>query len=248
MGLGRVAAVVLAVLCGVQVRAADCDVTIADVPYSITQPGVYCMETDLAYAPSSGSAITISADSVTLDLRGHRLWTPPGPNNSSIGVEAVAGSYRVTVRNGAVDGFKYGVMLRGPSVGAVVEHLRVAWSTAAGIYVGWGSQNVVRNCSVDSTGGSALVPVTAGIWLISTHSTVRDNTVTAVAPALGGGGSAFGIIGGGLGVHSNNVVLLTWSSPGTCFALGAEDIYRGLTAQGCATPYAGGVNAGGNFP
>lgn len=225
-----------------------CDTNIPAVPYTITQPGYYCLAADLGYPNASGAAITIAADSVTVDLKGYRLWTPSGLSTSAIGIEAPAGRLRTTIRNGSVDGFKYGVLLRGQTIGALVEDLRVAWSTLIGIQVGHGGPNTVRNCIVDQTGWTTTdAPFTAGIWVTSSQSIVKDNTVSSVYPPSSGGGTAYGIIGGGLGAHSGNTALLL-SGVGTCFSFGLQDVYRNLTAQGCLTAFAGGINGGGNFP
>lgn len=238
------AALLLAVYCA-PVEACE---QITSVPWTITQPGYYCLASDLGYPNNAGAAVSIQADSVTVDLKGYRLWTPSGLSTSAIGIEAPAGRLRTTIRNGSVDGFKYGVLLRGQTIGALVEDLRVAWSTLIGIQVGHGGPNTVRNCIVDQTGWTTTdAPFTAGIWVTSSQSIVKDNTVSSVYPPSSGGGTAYGIIGGGLGAHSGNTALLL-SGVGTCFSFGLQDVYRNLTAQGCLTAFAGGINGGGNFP
>ena len=51
------------------------------VPYTITTQGHYCFNRSLSTAQTSGAAITINADFVTLDLNGYRLTGggSPGP-------------------------------------------------------------------------------------------------------------------------------------------------------------------------
>ena len=74
----------------------------------LTQPGKYVVTQDLTYA-GDGAAITLAANDVVLDMRGHRL-TGPGPGTGAYGIYVPSGTGAV-IENGTVSGFDYGVLL-----------------------------------------------------------------------------------------------------------------------------------------
>ena len=80
---------------------------ITSLPFTISYPGFYFLGGNLTYSGTSGGAITIAADNVTLDLMGFSL-TGPGASSSTIGV-SMSGRTGVEVRNGTVSGFATGV-------------------------------------------------------------------------------------------------------------------------------------------
>jgi hypothetical protein len=75
--------------------------------------------------PCSGTAVTIDADHVTLNLNGHLI-------SGSAGGEGVFSDVsNVTVQNGRVEGFQFGVDLEGNA--SRVMNMRVADASATGI-------------------------------------------------------------------------------------------------------------------
>src|ERR1017187_8409666 len=71
---------------------------ISSVPYTISAPGSYYLTGNLAV--SSGTAITITASQVTLDLNGFTLSsTEATPTGTGILLE-VGGNSDITIRNG----------------------------------------------------------------------------------------------------------------------------------------------------
>ena len=98
-----------------QGETVDCT-PITTLPATISTQGIYCLTGNLA-APStfgSGHAITIDANNVTLDLNGWKLGgQAAGAGTLAIGIYSLANN--VTVKNGIVRGFYYGVLLGGRS-------------------------------------------------------------------------------------------------------------------------------------
>src|SRR5262249_54051100 len=59
-----------------------------------------------------GSAITVDANDVTIDLDGHRLSCEAGPASRAVGIFSSQCS-AVTIRNGSVQGFHFGAQICG---------------------------------------------------------------------------------------------------------------------------------------
>lgn len=149
-----------------------CDKYINAVPYTITRPGHYCLRNNLSTAMSTGTAITIESDSVWLDLNNFILdGSAAGSATETSGI--FSSNYRdLTVRNGAVRGFMFGVDLgtgaRGRNFN--VEHIRAERNTVAGIFIfafdGPGGGHTVRNNVVIDTGGSTAFGAGGGFAIV----------------------------------------------------------------------------------
>src|SRR3569623_752712 len=87
------------VCAGAQAESQQCT-TIASVPVTISVPGSYCFTGDLA--SGSGTAISIQADNVVLDLNGHTLSGPGGTGATGIASNLRRG---LRIRNGTLRGF-----------------------------------------------------------------------------------------------------------------------------------------------
>src|SRR5262245_29056235 len=75
---------------------------ITSVPYVITVQGVYCFTDNIATTMSSGNAIEIQANNVTIDLNGFKLGgLAAGLGTSARGIYANQ-RQNITVRNGIV--------------------------------------------------------------------------------------------------------------------------------------------------
>src|SRR5689334_15611004 len=79
---------------------------ISGVPVTISAAGTYCLTTDLYVG--SGTAITIQADNVVLDLNGHALAGPGGSSSTGIYSNLHRG---LRIRNGTVRNFSSGVLI-----------------------------------------------------------------------------------------------------------------------------------------
>jgi parallel beta-helix repeat protein len=170
------------------------------------------LDSDLVDCPGSG--IVIGADGVTLDLGGHVVdGTRVGLGDDS-GINNAAGHDGVTIKNGTVQEFQFGVLVE-DAVGVTVSRLVVTDSISNGILLIRAQECVVeKNLGARNAGGSVnlvqsqhcLVEKndafetfsdrTSGILLFqSSHNTAQQN-------------SAFGAFRAGveLGTADDNVV------------------------------------------
>lgn len=148
-------------------------------PITISQPGSYFLTGNLTVGGPQG-AIVISASGVTLDLDGYRIAN--AGNNSNTGI---LGGASVTVRNGRLTNWSYGVNLGNH---ATVQDIEVDTGTGYGISVLDGS--VVKDCQVwgmnfgIATGpntrvtGCTLTQNNVGVQA-GDEATIEDNVVMA---------------------------------------------------------------------
>lgn len=178
--------------------AADTDkcTPISAVPFTISAPGSYCLTKNIS-APStftSGNAITVSSDDVTIDLAGYTLGNLlAGTGTQAIGIQGI-GLNNVTIQNGTVRGFFIGIQLSGAagcstgSSGHLVTNIRADSNRYIGIQV-LGSGIVVGQNQVLHTGGStsATVSFTVGIHIGGDGAQVVNNSVVDTIPAASTG-------------------------------------------------------------
>jgi parallel beta-helix repeat protein len=189
-------ALLFAIAAGVPAGAGEttfCNQFITSLPYTITVQGHYCFNRNLSTGITTGNAITINADYVVLDLNNFKLGGgAAGPGSAAFGVSS-DGRSNVTVRNGNIRGFRWGIALEGAGASnLLVENNVVDGNLTAGIVVRAVSGGVVRDNIVTNTGGSTIggwpggFDHRAGITLISTTSSqgvaldVRNNVVDTV--------------------------------------------------------------------
>ncbi len=128
---------------------------ISSLPFSITQPGTYYVTSNLS---SQGTGIYISADNVNVDLMGHTItFVGDVVNAPGITLEGAVDDLidNVTVRNGSVRGFQYGVRID-YARDCRIEGLHVADSTTSGVYffngAGLSERNTVKDCHIVRSG------------------------------------------------------------------------------------------------
>jgi hypothetical protein len=175
---------------GDEAPAAWCSVD--RLPAIIAAPGRYRFRTDLSFSESTGAAIDIQCDDVTLDLNGHRLvGTSADPTRATFGIHAERRN-RITIRNGAIEGFYTAVMIRDEldeerrihTGWHVLEQLSIRDSTFCGVRMK-GRQSVIRDCLVVRTGGTTLheKPRLFGIDLTGPQNLVtRSQVIDTFAP------------------------------------------------------------------
>jgi len=155
---------------------------ITTVPYKITAPGVYCLTGHLSLGRTSGRAILIGADDVVLDLNG---WTlsglSAGPSTATTGIKAYQRK-NITIRNGTIRGFYYGIFLQDlspytTSQGHLVEDIHAEKNTFIGILI-HGRDNTVRRNQVLDTGGSVIRSDAYGIALAGSGGRALNNDIT----------------------------------------------------------------------
>ena len=242
--------VMLAVAWGaVAARAETVDCTpITALPAVITVQGIYCFTGNLQTAITSGNAIDIQTNNVTLDLNGFKLGNlAAGPGTTAVGIHAT-NRQNITIENGTIRGFFVGISLAGggASQGHVVEDIRADQNTFVGIEV-HGSGNIVRNNQVVATGGSTCCAdaIAIGIRVIGAGPRVLNNDVIDTM-TVGTGtttGILFASVTGGLAVNNR----ITVAGTGIEY-VGSTGKYRDNLTFGVptATRFVGGTAVGTN--
>lgn len=205
-----------AIPCGQPASAAGagsydtCSGFITSLPAAISTRGVWCLRHHVATSISSGPAISVLGDDITIDCNGFKVGglATGGPSGLS-GISATNRS-GVTVRDCNVRGFNTGIHLSGSRM--VVEDNRVDGSMLAGIEV-LGERNLVQRNRVMDIGGDTQA--TSGSRGISAAADILDNTVALVfsaRPELPP--RAIVAAGAGTEVRDNRVSRVLVSSPG----------------------------------
>lgn len=170
---------------------------IQSLPHVISAPGVYCLNSDLTTSISSGNAITINANNVTIDLNGWRLGGGlAGTATQANGIYALD-RQNITIRNGTVRGYYAGVFLDelNPlnSRGHLVEDIRADQNRHIGIRIR-GQRNLLRRNQVLATGGSTAVPNddVYGIIVEGMNNRILDNDIIDTQNT--GNGGAYGML------------------------------------------------------
>jgi hypothetical protein len=208
----------------------NCTGFITSLPATITTQGTWCLKSDLTTAMTSGYAITINTNNVTIDCNDFKIGgLAAGVATQTLGIVAFS-KQNTVVRRCNIRGFYYGTFIAAnpPSVGGgVVEDSRFEANTYVGIHLD-GNGSVVQRNQVLDTGGSTVQAQAHGIYSRFDVDIV-DNTVSGVAAKVGGGDSARGIytefnVGGS--ISGNRVRGILKDGPGTAFA-----IYNGSSGR-----------------
>lgn len=259
----------------VQLSAANPPCTaITYLPYVISTSGIYCFTGNLTTSITTGEAIIIDADNVTIDLNG---WTLDGLAG---GVTTLASGIRstekvnITIRNGTIQGFRDGIILYRPGLddlgGHLVEEIRAVANTGSGIKL-YGSDNTVRRNKVINTGDSSGDYPPSAILILGPRAHVLNNSVTntrvsgsadSVAIQLWSAddsvvdgnriGHVYSDTGTTVGIHiySSNYVIAKrntiTSSPYGIYFESSTGKYMDNLTDDVTTAFSGGTDAGGN--
>ena len=202
---------------------------INSVPYAITVPGLYVLGTNLADPYATGGAISIFTSNVTLDLAGHYIVNSVGPNND-VGIFVQNGA-NVTIQNGIVYGFRYGVRFAKCANG-IIQNLRLI-GPRTGVSLSFTSGTIVRNNQINGPGSG--VPGTGIDIEGGSGNLVNGNVISGFGVCVfGEGGNYF----------FENMV----SNAVIGFDLSGTDKYRFNTTFNCTAAFDGGtaVNAENN--
>ena len=202
--IAAAAALVLACLASPRIARAEtfhtCAGFVDSLPATITTQGVWCLRGDLSTSMSSGTAVTIAANNVTLDCNGYRIGGLAAGVSAAIGVSAVD-RVNVTVRNCNIRGFGDGIVLYNGSGHRVADN-RIERSGLGGIWIEGDVNNIVERNVVTDTGGLSSPANTA----IEAMGHIVDNTVVGVRVYMEDG-DATGIVAYGEGsVDRGNTV------------------------------------------
>jgi len=158
----------------------NCTGFIASLPATITTQGTWCLDRDLSTAISSGSAITVAVNNVTIDCNHFKIGgLQAGPGTNAIGIRSDS-RLNATVRNCNIRGFRTGVSLEAGG-GHLVEGNRLDGNTRSGIVVSGGGSIIRDNQVVDT--GAASFPSNAEGILAGYGVDVIGNTVSGVEAA-----------------------------------------------------------------
>jgi hypothetical protein len=129
---------------------------ITAVPFVISKPGNYYLPNDLTFTPAAGTAITIEASQVILDLNGRTLKGTAKGFDTTNGI-VIDNRADCVVQNGDIDGFTYAGVLITDSAKKTKnqknEVRRVNFNNdEIGVLDVSGSADVVEFCNFD--GGS----------------------------------------------------------------------------------------------
>jgi parallel beta-helix repeat protein len=153
------------------------------VPTTISTQGVWCLKKDLATNISSGAAITIAANNVTIDCNDFKIGgLAAGDASQTSGIKAM-NRQNATVRHCNVRGFLKGIELVGStSAGHLIEDNRLDNNLYVGISVA-GANNLVRGNRVFDTGGRMGGGASIGI---DAQADIIGNTIRGVLGSASG--------------------------------------------------------------
>jgi hypothetical protein len=160
---------------------ADCTDFISSLPYTITAQGIYCFTHSLDANITTGSAIIINSNNVTINLYGYKLGGQlGGPATQANGIYA-SNKKNIAIRNGTIRGFYRGILLQNDSpytTGGpyVIEDLRADANTYVGIVM-HGRGNTIRNVGVVNTGGSTVISDAWGIVSRGPGARIHNNNI-----------------------------------------------------------------------
>ena len=196
-----------------------CTGFIDSVPATISTQGTWCLKKDLSTAVTSGSAINIAVNNVTIDCKGFKLGgLAAGAATTAFGISS-SGRLNSSVRHCNIRGFFSGISFSGSGGGHLVEANRFDSNTRQGIRID-GDGSMVRNNLIVATGGSVdpeFRGIAEGIYVGEGDVDIIDNTIAGVSPEVGnfGSSSAVGIeYDSGGGVISRNRIRGLAPDPG----------------------------------
>ncbi|MEO2034938.1 MAG: right-handed parallel beta-helix repeat-containing protein [Planctomycetaceae bacterium] len=154
---------------------------IKETPVRISAPGVYRLASDLCFGTPHGAAVTVEADDVTIDLNGRTLSGTVGENTLAIVIQGV-GRSNLSITNGRITGFCFGIDLRASKDGSSQSYVVSNMTLARNFYFGMrvvGSDWEIRHCTISDIGDSSRPhhTIPQGVRLVGARNTMRDCTI-----------------------------------------------------------------------
>jgi len=151
---------------------------ITSLPATISTQGVYCLKQDLSTSVTSGAAITINTNNVTIDCNDWKIGgLSAGAGTNAFGIHAL-NRKNITIRNCGIRGFRYGIHMEGiDSAYNLIEHNRIDLSSERGV-LAYGDALTVRDNRIYDSGGRGNEEG-HGITVVGSGSVV-DNLVVGV--------------------------------------------------------------------
>jgi hypothetical protein len=225
----------------------NCTGFITSLPTTITTQGTWCLDRHLSTAITSGAAITIAANNVTLDCNDFKIGgLAAGPATLASGIYA-QNRLNLTIRQCAIRGFQAGINLEGEGGGHMISRNRLDQNLFVGIFVG-GEDSRVEHNEVLATGGQ---PGNTYAYGIKASGDIVDNTVSGVyTPFPTSEVIGIHVMGEAYDVRGNRVrgiLLITGSATG----IAATGAGHTLADNSVSAPQAGapgvGLLGGGGF-
>ena len=165
----------------------NCVGFITSIPIVVSTSGTWCLKQDLTTAITSGSAITLAGNNITIDCNGFRLGgLAAGAATNASGIYADS-RYLATIRNCNIRGFRIGIFLYdGPGGGHLIEDNRLDGNTVYGINI-TGDGSMIRRNLITDTGGATGSNTSEAI-VANGSVDILDNTIAGVtSPAYARG-------------------------------------------------------------
>lgn len=164
----------------------NCTNFIDSLPATISTQGVWCLRKNLSTGITSGKAITIAKNNVTIDCNDFKVGGLAAGNSSSTTGIIATGQQNLTVKNCGVRGFRIGIGVSG-GAGHVIENNRLDYNLTTGISVASDVSNtVIRNNRVYDTGGSQSSSEITAIRVVGGDAIdVQDNIIAGVVGTPG---------------------------------------------------------------
>lgn len=251
-----------------------CTGFIDSVPAVITGQGTWCLRGDLSTAQTSGAAIRIDTNNVTIDCNDFKIGgLAAGAATAADGIMAY-NRLNITVRNCNVRGFRRGISLNG--AGHVVEDNRLDGNLFVGLEASGDTQHVVRrNIVLDTGGATDGLNTTYGIFssgavidnivdgvdpvhgkhvtgiraMAASGQVIRGNVIRNLRPRNGGTANGISPIGGAI-IQDNLVIAWLPYGPSHFPGDGIRNgtVCTGNVVYGFATPFANCALSAGNRP
>ena len=141
---------------------------------------MYVLTADLR---ASGDCLTVAADRVTIDLKGHTIT---GDGTGGGVREGDRGWNLVSVRNGSIISFEYGIDLAA-STRSEIRNVKVEGNGVDGMLLG--NRALVKGCSAS---GNAWYGIEAADYALVQENVVKDNGVGGISWAITRRSSATG--------------------------------------------------------
>jgi len=214
---------------------------ISSVPFIITQPGSYYLTTNVTV--SSGSAITIATNNVTLDLNGFTIFsTSPTPSGYAVllsGAVVNACVHNGNISSGVTNnssgvfsgtGFNYGISeSTADPINARVKDVSVTGVQYYGIYLG-ANATVVESCAVNEAGAYGIAARSVSDSTVLNCGIVGINGGSINNCYCSGVGSGWGI--SGVSVNNCSATSAAGSGAYTIYAQNAQNCYGYDTSTG----------------
>ena len=172
----------------------NCTGFITSIPATISTQGTWCMKQDLATAITTGNAISITTNNVTIDCNDFKLGgLAAGVGTQANGIHSST-QLNATVRHCNIRGFYRGILLSETSGGGnLIEDNRFDGNTWAAADT-HGDGSVIRRNRIFDTGGTTVPGYPAILPIITYDSAdIIDNTISGVIAATGSNFSASGM-------------------------------------------------------